>query len=99
MTSTIKQLVNSMDLKQAVGLQPICNIRNMSARTLQRSLAQEGTSYSEVVENWRMNEATGLLKHGSMKVKNISALLGYSTSSNFERAFRRWTKLTPTEFR
>ena len=72
---------------------------NMSVRTLRRRLADNQTTFSEVVENWRITNARRLLSTHDMPITAIATLLGYNHSSNFERAFKRWTSLSPSDYR
>jgi AraC-like DNA-binding protein len=72
---------------------------SISARTLRRRLAENQTTFSEVFENWRISNARHLLLKRDISVARIAALLGYSHSSNFERAFKRWTGISPSDFR
>jgi AraC-like DNA-binding protein len=70
-----------------------------SLRTLQRRLAREGTSYSEVVEDARRRTAVRVLRNGQRSLAGLADLLGYSEHSAFTRAFRRWTGTTPARYR
>ncbi len=81
------------------GLNQIAAIAGISGRTLQRKLADEGTSFSAIVDRWRFRKAIELLADPRVLVKDIFNHLGYSDVSNFERAFRRWTNTTPGKYR
>jgi AraC-like DNA-binding protein len=72
---------------------------HMSARTLKRQLATEGTSFSAEVEDSLRERALILLRSRTMPLKDIARTLGYSTFANFARAFQRWTGKTPGEMR
>ena len=71
----------------------------MSASTIQRNLAWEGLSYTDLVEETRKNLATMYFKQRNLSLSEISYLLGYSELSAFSRAFRRWTGKSPREYR
>jgi len=77
----------------------VARITGMSFRTLQRRLAREGTSYSKIVTEVRQRMAEQLLRENSMKLVEIARQLGYSNLPNFTRAFRRWSGITPSEYR
>jgi AraC-like DNA-binding protein len=66
----------------------------MSERTLKRRLAEQNTSYTELLDAARRTRALELLGAG-LSVEEISARLGYSDAANFTRAFRRWTGQSP----
>lgn len=68
-------------------------------RTLQRRLAAEGTTYQQVVDLERREAAERLLADASLAIGEIGYLLGFSEPSPFHRAFKRWHRMTPQEFR
>lgn len=71
----------------------------MSARTLRRRLSELGTSYQLMLEQLRRGRAVELLLHSDDAVDTIAQALGYGDPSNFGRAFRRWTGLSPRAYR
>lgn len=72
---------------------------NLSERTLQRRLAEEGCSYQQLLADTRRQLAEQHLRDGRLPAAEIALLLGYSEPSVFFRAFRQWTGLTPGEYR
>lgn len=68
-------------------------------RTLQFRLARLGESFSSLVERRRRQLAERLLGEGSMAITDVAMLLGYNEAANFTRAFRRWTGLSPRDYR
>ncbi|GEM68826.1 hypothetical protein SMI01S_24320 [Sphingobacterium mizutaii NBRC 14946 = DSM 11724] len=72
---------------------------NISVRTLQRQLKQEGVSYLQIVEEVRKSLAINYITNSASSVKEISSILGYAESSAFVRAFKKWTGKTATEYR
>jgi AraC-like DNA-binding protein len=72
---------------------------HMSVRTLQRLLADRGTSYKALLDEMRGALARTLLASTDRTLLEIAYLLGYSDASAFNRAFRRWTSTTPLEYR
>ena len=71
----------------------------VNARTLERRLAVEGKTYSALLQETRAEVAGNLLIHTDASLSEIAGLLGYSDLSNFNRAFRRWAAVLPSEFR
>ncbi|MCY1179300.1 HTH-type transcriptional regulator VirS [compost metagenome] len=71
----------------------------LSERTLQRRLADEGSSYQQLLNDTRRHLAERHLEEGRLPIAEIAVLLGYSEPSVFFRAFRQWTGLTPGEYR
>jgi AraC-like DNA-binding protein len=72
---------------------------HLSEKTLQRRLRDEATSYQQVLDEVRRELAQQYLREGPVSVCEITFRLGFSDQSSFTRAFRRWTGLTPGEFR
>jgi AraC-like DNA-binding protein len=71
----------------------------LSPRTFMRMLAEQGTSFVELVDHERQKKALRLLSTSSLALEDVAAQLGYSTVSNFVRAFHRWTGQTPAAYR
>lgn len=71
---------------------------NMSSRSLQRKLKNEGITYLEIVEEVRKNLALHYLKSENHQIKDIAYTLGYTESSAFLKAFKRWTGKTPSMY-
>jgi AraC-like DNA-binding protein len=72
---------------------------HMSGRTLQRKLAEQGTSVKELLDGLRKELAVRHLDEGRVSLGELSFLLGFSEASAFHRAFRRWTGETPQRYR
>lgn len=77
----------------------IASAAGVSVRTMQRRLAECGMDYSSLVEGARFDIATQLLKDHGCKLIDIAYDLGYADAASFTRAFRRWTGVTPSEYR
>jgi AraC-like DNA-binding protein len=67
----------------------------MSARSFTRHLAQEGTSFGEVVDRLRHRLALRYLEDPRISLQQIAWLLGYSEIGAFNHAFKRWTGTSP----
>ena len=74
-------------------------LAGVSVSTLQRRLRESGITYSELVETERLRLAIELLAQGGIKICDVASELGYTEPANFIRAFRKWTGLTPSQFR
>lgn len=70
-----------------------------SQRTLRRHLDEEGTKYSCLLQQVKISDACHILTTTSMRVEKIAELLGYQEEANFCRAFKKWTKVTPSYYR
>jgi AraC-like DNA-binding protein len=62
----------------------------VSARTLRRNLAAEGSSFQELVNRYRMEACIDYLRSG-LAAKEIATLLGFVDTNSLRRAFKSWT--------
>ena len=67
----------------------------MSTRSFTRQLAEEGTTFGEILERVRQRLATRYLADDRKSVQQIAWLLGYSEPGAFNHAYKRWTGTTP----
>jgi AraC-like DNA-binding protein len=68
----------------------------MSPRTLARRLADEGTTFEDIVDELRRSLALQYIKNPSISLSQVAWLLGYEGSTSFNHAFRRWTGIPPS---
>ena len=67
----------------------------MSAKTLARRLAIEGSSFADILSTVRSALAHRYLADYGLQISEIAWLLGYSEIGAFTRAFQRWTGTNP----
>lgn len=72
---------------------------DLSVRTLRRRLAEENTSFQDVLDDVRFALATQYLAETRLPLQEISTLLGYSDPGNFTHSFKRWSGKAPSTFR
>ena len=72
---------------------------HMSRRSLQRRLAEADASYQSLVDDTRRDMALRYIDDPAKSATDITFLVGYSQQSAFTRAFRRWTGMSPSEYR
>ena len=70
----------------------------MSTRSMQRSLQEEGTTFSTIQNETRLDLAKQYLTGGNVDMTELAFILGFSEVSAFSRAFRRWTGMSPSQF-
>lgn len=70
-----------------------------SARTLQRRLAEHGTTYQKVLDDVRRQTARRLLGAETIEIAEAAFLLGFEELNSFTRAFRGWERMTPKQWR
>src|SRR5436190_15861837 len=71
----------------------------ISTRTLSRKLRDEDVAFREILEETRAALAKRYLAERDLPVSEIAWLLGYVEVSSFTNAFKRWTGMTPRQFR
>jgi AraC-like DNA-binding protein len=71
----------------------------MSARTLHRRLTQEGTSFQQLKDGFRAGLARHYLSRQELSIDAIATLMGFQDNSAFYRSFRKWTGMSPGEYR
>lgn len=72
---------------------------NLSPRTLQRRLSDQGLSFQALVDESRRELAKRLLRKTDYALNEIAFLTGFSEQSSFNRAFKRWAGQTPRSYR
>ena len=87
------QVLRELERRLDRGAPPISSIARalgMSSRSLQRALAEAGTSYRELVDHARRCRARALLAQGLLPA-DVALRLGYADLTSFTRAFARWS--------
>ncbi len=82
------------------GRAPVVGRRlGMSERTLRRHLAEAGVSHSELLDEVRRSLAFQLERVRRGPQIEVALELGYASAGTYRRAFRRWTGVTPDDWR
>ncbi|KQS59311.1 AraC family transcriptional regulator [Rhizobium sp. Leaf371] len=71
----------------------------LSERTLQRRIADAGTTFRALLDEARRDVGVSLLRDLSITVEEVAFLLGYDDASSFYRSFRSWEKTSPRRWR
>ena len=71
----------------------------MSAPTLRRRLKKEGTTFQQLKDECRRDASMGYLSNPDLSINAVAALMGFTDPSAFHRSFKKWTGLTPGEYR
>jgi AraC-like DNA-binding protein len=96
---SVRQTIASLLRFGSPKLAVAAEMSGMSARSLQRRLHESRLDFGRLVEEARLESARRLLEEPERKIIDVAAELGYTDSANFTRAFRRWTGVSPREFR
>lgn len=95
----VRRAIASALPEGAPSLESIARSIGLSPRALQRRLLEDETNFLGLLEEVRASLARGYLHRKQLSMPAIAHLLGYSDASAFQRAFKRWTGMTPAEFR
>jgi len=85
--------------RQIPNMNDVANHFNMSLSTLKKRLQIEGYNYTKICDLVRKNQAIKLVASQTMQLKEIGLVLGFANPSAFNRAFKRWTDITPADYR
>lgn len=91
-------------LQQLLGTSPagiaaVGRLLDLHPRTLQRRLADEGTTFAAVLDDVRRTAARQYLVGTDLPLTQVAGLLGFSEQAVLTRACRRWWGVTPRELR
>ncbi|MGF1789830.1 AraC family transcriptional regulator [Photobacterium profundum] len=77
----------------------IASTLHMSSRTLNRKLQQEGISFRRLFDKYRLELSLTMLNRKDFSITYVAHELGFSDSSAFSRAFKKWTGHPPTKLK
>ncbi|QXI39970.1 AraC family transcriptional regulator [Pseudomonas xantholysinigenes] len=80
-------------------LEEVARHLQMPSWTLRRKLAEEGTGFRDLLNDTRRDLAETYIRDTALAFGEIAYLLGFASAEAFQRAFKRWTGLTPGAFR
>jgi AraC-like DNA-binding protein len=95
----IKVIIKEQLCEQGSSQQNAANKMNISVRNLQRKLKTAGMSYQKILDSVRKDEALKHMADENITLHEIAFLVGYTETSAFFKAFKRWTGYTPGEYR
>lgn len=97
--SSVRRIMG-YDLSQGFpSFEEVAEALNMSPPTLRRHLRKEGVSYQGLKDQCRKDAAIAYLSRPELSVSAVSALMGFTDPSAFHRSFKKWTGLTPGQYR
>lgn len=94
--SEIRSLLVNLPFDSFPSLTQISGNYHVSAKTLTRTLAKEGTNYAEIKSGLRKELALRLLRYEQLSVSEVSERTGFKDPAAFSRAFKLWTGCPPS---
>ena len=95
----VKQSVVGLIKPEFPTIDQVASHLNVSLRTFQRRLKEEGYTFKQVIDELRKDFAISYLRRPDLSITEIAYLLNYSDSSTFARSFKRWTGQSPNGYR
>ena len=83
----------------SASIEAIAGQLGMSSKTLERRLAEQGESFSALLDRTRFYAVTHYLQDPDMRLAQVAYLAGFTEPAALVRAFKRWTGETPSKFR
>ncbi len=97
-TRAVTRIILSRLDDEKLSIGKIAKEMSVSVRTLQKRLEEEGVVFSDLLKDVRERLAKKYLCE-DYTVEQITYLLGFSEPSVFRKAFKKWSGVTPKEYR
>jgi AraC-like DNA-binding protein len=97
--ASVRRVIGDLLRQGEPKLGPVASKLAIGPRTLQRRLKEQGVDFKALVDDTRRRFSLRYLQDRKNTLTEVAYLLGYSEVSAFNRAFRRWTGSTPTDYR
>lgn len=95
----VRRLLRATGTTRQSSLDAAASTLDISTRTLKRRLAASGTTFQRLRDEVQFDLARQLLRNTTIPTGQIASIVGYSESSAFNRAFRRWAGVSPARWR
>jgi AraC-like DNA-binding protein len=96
---TLRQIIPAFLDRGTCKIESIAEVTELSVRTLQRRIKNHEINFNQLLGEAKFALAKSHLADPASTTASISAQLGYTDSAHFIRAFRRWSGMTPSDFR
>ncbi|WP_158771268.1 AraC family transcriptional regulator [Paraglaciecola sp. L1A13] len=98
-TRKVLNYLEATDDMASISMTDIAQQLHTTIRTLRRKLLEEGTSFQELKDSVRRDEAIHYLSQPDLPISQVGRLLGFTEPATFARAFKSWTGVAPSMYR
>lgn len=95
----VRRFLSGALLANHSGIEQVAAAFSIHSRTLHRRLKSHGTSFQEIADECRFDIAQQLLRNPEATQAQLADMLGYSDARSFNRAFKRWSGMSPSQWR
>ena len=95
----VKRQVRDLMVVRSPRRETVAERLNISVRTLDRRLAEEGLTWQKLLDSMRSQLAREYLADPEMNVQMIATRLGFADVRAFQRRFKVWTGTSPSDYR
>ena len=95
----VKRAIFESLSEQTIEFEAVASALNLTPRTVQRQLANEGTTFKKLVDAAKKEHAISEIENTNFSIAEVAYRVGYRELSSFYRAFKRWTGKTPITYR
>jgi len=95
----VQSVLHPMVLSGTSAAEDVARLFGVHERTLRKRLRAEQTTLHRLISQTRFELAQQLLKYTQLPTSEIATALRYADLSTFSRAFRKWAKMSPRQYR
>ena len=99
LSASIEKILSQYANVRLPNAEAVATVLHMSARTMHRRLTAEGTSFQQLKDRFRETLAIHYIARPELSIDAIAALMGFQDNSAFYRSFKKWTGVSPGQYR
>lgn len=88
-----------LSISDTPGIESVADSLNLSVRQLRYLLAKRNTSFQQQVKHCKLKVARKLLQNDTLQLSEVGYQIGFNEVSNFSAAFKKWTGVSPSQYR
>ena len=99
LSANIEKILSQYSNARLPNAETVATTLHISARTMHRRLTSEGTSFQQLKDTFRQTLAEHYIARPDLSIDAIAALMGFQDNSAFYRSFKKWTGVSPGQYR